>query len=95
MYMSLNLKKKNKSLGLPGGQVVKNPPANAENTGLTPGPGGSHAVGQLSTCTTTAEPATQPREERATTVRRRTPQKQPRSLHLDKVCTQPKLSFKK
>ena len=26
----------------PGGAVVKNPPANAGNTGLSPGPGGSH-----------------------------------------------------
>jgi len=49
--------------------MVKNPPANAEDMGLIPGPGGSHAVGQLSTCTTTTEPAPEPREERATTVR--------------------------
>ena len=27
---------------LPGGAVVKNPPANAGNTGLSPGPGRSH-----------------------------------------------------
>ena len=26
----------------PGGAVVKNPPANAEDTGLIPGPGRSH-----------------------------------------------------
>ena len=26
----------------PGGTVVKNPPANAGNTGLSPGPGRSH-----------------------------------------------------
>ena len=28
--------------GFPGGAVVRNPPANAGNTGLSPGPGGSH-----------------------------------------------------
>ena len=28
--------------GFPGGSVVKNPPANAEDTGSTPGPGRSH-----------------------------------------------------
>ena len=28
--------------GFPGGSVVKNPPANAEDTGLIPGPGRSH-----------------------------------------------------
>ena len=29
-------------MGFPGGSVVKNPPANARNTGLIPGPGRSH-----------------------------------------------------
>ena len=29
-------------LGLPCGSVVKNPPANAEDTGLIPDPGWSH-----------------------------------------------------
>ena len=28
--------------GFPGGAVVKNPPANARDTGLSPGPGRSH-----------------------------------------------------
>ena len=28
--------------GFPGGVVVKNPPANAGDTGLSPGPGGYH-----------------------------------------------------
>ena len=28
--------------GVPGGSVVRNPPASAENTGLIPGPGRSH-----------------------------------------------------
>ena len=28
--------------GFPGGTVVKNPPANAGNTGSSPGPGRSH-----------------------------------------------------
>ena len=30
------------SQGFPGGAVVKNPPANAGDTGLSPGPGRSH-----------------------------------------------------
>ena len=29
-------------LDFPGGTVVKNPPANAGDTGLSPGPGRSH-----------------------------------------------------
>ena len=40
------------SQGFPGGSVVKNPPASAEDTGLTPGP---HAMEQLSQNTTTTE----------------------------------------
>ena len=28
----------------PGGQVVRNPPASAGDTGLIPGPGGSHML---------------------------------------------------
>ena len=44
--------------GFPGGAVVKNPPANAGDTGSSPGPGRfPHAVEQLSPCTTTTEPA--------------------------------------
>ena len=31
-------------IGLPRGAVVKNPPANAEDTGLSPGLGGSHML---------------------------------------------------
>ena len=31
-----------KSLDFPGGTVVKNPPANAGDMGLSPGPGRSH-----------------------------------------------------
>ena len=34
--------KKSKKRDLPGGPVVKNPPANAGDTGSTPGPGRSH-----------------------------------------------------
>ena len=42
----------------PGGAVVKNPPANAGDTGSSPGLGRfPHAVEQLSPCTTTTEPA--------------------------------------
>ena len=33
---------KNIIRGFPGGVVVKNPPANAGDTGLSPGPGRSH-----------------------------------------------------
>ena len=39
-----------------GGPVVKNPPPNAGDTGLIPGPGRSHALEQLSPCITTTEP---------------------------------------
>ena len=35
---------KPKILGFPGGAVVKNPPANAGDTGLSPGPGRSHVL---------------------------------------------------
>ena len=31
-------------LGFPGGAVVKNPPANAGDTGSSPGPGRSHML---------------------------------------------------
>ena len=37
----------------PGGSVVKNPPADAGDTGSISGPGRSH---MLSPCTTTTEP---------------------------------------
>ena len=33
---------KKNTLGFPGGAVVKNPPASAGDTGLSPGPGRSH-----------------------------------------------------
>ena len=39
MEYNLALRKKE---GFPGGAVVKNPPANAGDTGLIPGPGRSH-----------------------------------------------------
>ena len=41
----------------PGGSVVKNPPANAGDTGSSPGQKIPHAVEQLSPCATTTEPA--------------------------------------
>ena len=47
----------------PGGAVVKNPPANAGDTGLSPGPGRSRM--QLSPCSTTTEPVLQ--SQQATT----------------------------
>ena len=37
-----NLQLKLMILGFPGGAVVKNPPANAGDTGSSPGPGRSH-----------------------------------------------------
>ena len=46
------------SLDFSGGPVVKNPPANAGDTGSIPGAGRSHML-QLSLCPTTAEPALQ------------------------------------
>ena len=42
----------------PGGAGVKNPPANAGDTGSIPGLGRSHMpLEQLSPCATTTEPA--------------------------------------
>ena len=42
---------------LPGGTVVKNPPASAGETGSSPGPGKiPHAAEQRSPCATTTEP---------------------------------------
>ena len=35
---------KNIALAYLGGSVIKNPPANAEDTGLIPGPGRSHML---------------------------------------------------
>ena len=44
----------------PGGTVGKSPPANAGDTGSSPGPGKIlHTVEQLSPCATTTEPALQ------------------------------------
>ena len=46
------------SRGFPGGAVVRSLPANAGDTGLSPGPGKiPHATEQLSPCATTTEPA--------------------------------------
>ena len=41
-HFSNTLKYIQKSEGFPGGSVLKNPPANAGDTGLIPDPGGSH-----------------------------------------------------
>ena len=41
-YIVSLLIKKGMLLGFPGGAVVKNPPANAGDTGSSPGPGRSH-----------------------------------------------------
>ena len=41
-YLEYNLKETYRDF--PGGAVVKNPPANAGDTGLNPGPGRSHML---------------------------------------------------
>ena len=40
----------------PGSSVVKNPPDNAGDTGLVPGPGRSHMLQPLNPCSRTQEP---------------------------------------
>ena len=52
------LERKRTPWDIPGSQVVKNPPANAEDVGLIPGPGTKipHATGQLSLCATMKDP---------------------------------------
>ena len=74
-----NKPKKESSRDVPGGPVVKNPPASAGDTGSIPGPGWSHML-----CAVTAEPALKslqvPTRE-ATSMRSRSPQ-------LEKVLTQ-------
>ena len=42
VYVVYSKESKIKYLDFPGGAVVKNPPANAGDTGSSPGPGGSH-----------------------------------------------------
>ena len=49
--------KNDKTWDFPGGAVVMNPPANAGDSGSSPGPGRSHAAEQLSPCATTTAPA--------------------------------------
>ena len=51
------LHSKNYKPGFPGGAVVKNPPANAGDTGSSPGPGISYMPWSNYLCTTTTEPA--------------------------------------
>ena len=41
-WITAHLFTKNNVRGFPGGAVVKNPPANAGDTGSSPGPGRSH-----------------------------------------------------
>ena len=43
LYVGVNLKNK-AARGFPGGAVVKNPPANLGDTGLSPGPKRSHML---------------------------------------------------
>ena len=62
--IKMNLIKKQRNWGFPGGTVVKNPPANAGDTGSIPGPGRSHvrwssqarAPQLLSLCSRAQEP---------------------------------------
>ena len=42
--LTWGLNQRVKDQGFPGGAVVKNPPANAGDTGLSPGPGRSHML---------------------------------------------------
>ena len=97
--MFKNKTKQNKKLkGFPGGTVVENLPANAGDTGSSPGLGGSHmprsdwarepqllSLRVWSLCSTTRE---------ATTVRGpRTAMKSgPHSLHLEKALAQKRIS---
>ena len=53
VMISDNLKK---DTDFPGGTVVKNPPANAGDTGSSPGPGRSHMSRSNSPCAATTEP---------------------------------------
>ena len=55
MWIICQLKKQEE--GFPFGSVVKNPPANAEDTDSIPGPGRSYMPqSNLSPCATTTEP---------------------------------------
>ena len=56
--MNLDTDLKHSSQDFPGGAVVKNLPANAGDTGSSPGPGRSHMpMEQVSPCATTTDPA--------------------------------------
>ena len=63
--------KKQYSWDFPRGPVVKNPPYNAGDTGLTHGQGTKipHATGQLSPCAATTEPACRKLQSPRTTTR--------------------------
>ena len=54
LFYKLSLKIKSFFSDFPGGAVVKNPPANARDTGSSSGPGRLHMP--LSPCATTTEP---------------------------------------
>ena len=79
----------------PGGSVVKNLPANAGDTGSSPGPGRSHMpVEQLSLCATTTEArvprARAPQQEKPPQWEARAPQPRvaPPSSQLEKARAQ-------
>ena len=56
--LSVIVRLKGEKVNFPGGTVIKNPPADAGDTGLSPGLGRSHMPQeQLSPCATTTEPA--------------------------------------
>ena len=44
MLKTTELNKEERPQDFPGGAVVKNPPANAGDTGLSPGPGRCHML---------------------------------------------------
>ena len=76
--------------GFPGGAVVKNPCANAGDTGSSPGPGRSH-MPQSNPCATTTEPmlyssCSTTREATAMRSPRTTTKRSPRSLQLESPC---------
>ena len=57
LHAAWSKKKKKQAWDFPGGAVVKNLPANAGDTGSSPGLGRSHMLQSISPCATITEPA--------------------------------------
>ena len=70
--------------GFPGGSVVKDPPANAGDTGSVPGPGRSHSSGAAKPGATTTEPRESWRLGSTVRHQRATSRQQPHSAQLKK-----------